>query len=345
MPDLTAIAQSAPGPIAVNTAILLVATGWAGRWAALSILGDHSAALSYPVGGNSLFYTAFRENRVVAAVLKGMQAGVPAVIASVVMDMGGDILRRREWLPTTTGGRLSGDPARTGSTWPGSSWPARFWASRPPLPSSAGRRVRLDPDPALLSAFSDRAFQLWRGVRGPPPHPDPGGDVHHWAGHGGAHRSHHHLPDNSGAHRHQCRHLCGHPDPPDPWAPSWRLGLCLPLLRHRLPAGRVTTGTGASPPSRARCTVLASGYRIPYCLRRTFSDHNRLLGKSRPSRPSFPIWWRGALCGRLCRAAPLGSATRWGSCWAAAYWGASSICFSPVWDKKNGHRKGKRPFS
>ena len=46
----------------------------------------------------SLFYAAFRSNRLVAALLRGMQAGVAAVIASVVVDMAGNILRERDWL-------------------------------------------------------------------------------------------------------------------------------------------------------------------------------------------------------------------------------------------------------
>lgn len=99
MLDLTAITQSAPGPIAVNAAILLGYRVGGPLGAALSILGTILPPFLI-LSVVSLFYTAFRENRVVAAVLKGMQAGVSAVIASVVMDMGGDILRRREWLPT-----------------------------------------------------------------------------------------------------------------------------------------------------------------------------------------------------------------------------------------------------
>ena len=99
MLDLTAIAQSAPGPIAVNAAILLGYRVGGPLGAALSILGTILPPFLI-LSVVSLFYTAFRENRVVAAVLKGMQAGVSAVIASVVVDMGGDILRRREWLPT-----------------------------------------------------------------------------------------------------------------------------------------------------------------------------------------------------------------------------------------------------
>ena len=35
-----------------------------------------------------------------AALLKGMQAGVAAVIASVVVDMAGDIFRQKRLLPT-----------------------------------------------------------------------------------------------------------------------------------------------------------------------------------------------------------------------------------------------------
>ena len=99
MLDLTAIAQSAPGPIAVNAAILL---GWrvAGPLgAAVSILGTVLPPFLI-LSVVSLFYAAFRSNPIVAAVLKGMQAGVAAVIASVVVDMAGDILRQKRLLPT-----------------------------------------------------------------------------------------------------------------------------------------------------------------------------------------------------------------------------------------------------
>ena len=99
MLDLTAIAQSAPGPIAVNAAILL---GWrvAGPLgAAVSILGTVLPPFLI-LSVVSLFYAAFRSNPIVAALLKGMQAGVAAVIASVVVDMAGDIFRQKRLLPT-----------------------------------------------------------------------------------------------------------------------------------------------------------------------------------------------------------------------------------------------------
>ena len=99
MLDLTAIAQSAPGPIAVNASILLGyrVAGLAG--AAVAILGTVLPPLII-LSVLSLFYSAFKSNPVVAAVLRGMQAGVAAVIASVVVDMAGNILRQRDWLST-----------------------------------------------------------------------------------------------------------------------------------------------------------------------------------------------------------------------------------------------------
>ena len=98
MLDLTAIAQSAPGPIAVNASILV---GWrvAGPLgSAVAILGTVLPPLVI-LSVLSLFYAAFRANRVVAAVLKGMQAGVAAVIASVVCDMAGNIFKEKKLLP------------------------------------------------------------------------------------------------------------------------------------------------------------------------------------------------------------------------------------------------------
>ncbi|MBM6938522.1 chromate transporter [Pseudoflavonifractor phocaeensis] len=99
MLDLTAIAQSAPGPIAVNAAILL---GWrvAGPLGALvAILGTVLPPFLI-LSVVSLFYAAFRSNPIVAALLKGMQSGVAAVIASVVVDMAGGILAQKRLLPT-----------------------------------------------------------------------------------------------------------------------------------------------------------------------------------------------------------------------------------------------------
>lgn len=95
MLNLTAIAQSSPGAVAVNASILL---GYriAGLLGALiTIVGTILPPLVI-LSIISLFYTAFRDNRVVGAVLRGMQSGVAAVIADVVIKLGGNITRSKE---------------------------------------------------------------------------------------------------------------------------------------------------------------------------------------------------------------------------------------------------------
>ena len=46
----------------------------------------------------SVFYNAFATNRYIALLLKGMQAGVAAVILDVVFDLGGKVLKTRSWV-------------------------------------------------------------------------------------------------------------------------------------------------------------------------------------------------------------------------------------------------------
>ena len=97
MLDMTAIAQSSPGAIAVNAAILV---GW--RMAGFAGMLVAVAATILPpmviLGAISYGYQAFASNRYVALALGGMQAGVAAVILSVVFDLGGKVLRERSAL-------------------------------------------------------------------------------------------------------------------------------------------------------------------------------------------------------------------------------------------------------
>ena len=86
MLDMTAIAQSCPGAIAVNGAIL-VGQRVAG---AAGIVVATIATIIPPMVILSLvsyFYALFADNPYVAAVLAGMQAGVAAVIFDVVLTM------------------------------------------------------------------------------------------------------------------------------------------------------------------------------------------------------------------------------------------------------------------
>ena len=78
MLDLVAVAQSSPGPIAVN-ASLMVGYHVAGVWgAALSVLGTVIPPL-ITISAVSYFYSLFRSNPYVGNLMLGMQAGVAAV--------------------------------------------------------------------------------------------------------------------------------------------------------------------------------------------------------------------------------------------------------------------------
>ena len=86
MLDLVAIAQSAPGPIAVNGAIVIGYKLAGIPGVLVSVLG----AILPPfviISAISVFYEIFRDNKIVSSMLSGMQAGVAAVIISVVYEM------------------------------------------------------------------------------------------------------------------------------------------------------------------------------------------------------------------------------------------------------------------
>ncbi|NCA97883.1 MAG: chromate transporter [Clostridia bacterium] len=99
MLNIAAIAQSSPGAMAVNAAILI-------GWRLMGITGTLVAIIGTVLppliilSVISLFYATFRDNPVVSAVLKGMMAGVCAVIFDVVITMGQNVLKTKKVLPT-----------------------------------------------------------------------------------------------------------------------------------------------------------------------------------------------------------------------------------------------------
>lgn len=97
MLDYTALAQSSPGAIAVNAAILVgwKAAGFAGM--VVAVLGTILPPMTI-LSVISLFYKAFASNVYVALLLKGMQAGVAAVILDVVCSLGWNVLREHSYL-------------------------------------------------------------------------------------------------------------------------------------------------------------------------------------------------------------------------------------------------------
>ena len=97
MLDMTALAQSAPGAIAVNAAIL-VGRRVAGTVGMLVAVVGTIIPPMVVLSVISLFYEAFAHNRWVAAALSGMQAGVAAVICDVVINLGSRVVKERSAL-------------------------------------------------------------------------------------------------------------------------------------------------------------------------------------------------------------------------------------------------------
>ena len=98
MLDLTAIAQSSPGAIAVNASILI-------GYKTLGISGAFTAILGtiippfVIISVISMFYVAFRDNRFVSMAMAGMLAGVAAVVTDVVITMTASILKEKRLIP------------------------------------------------------------------------------------------------------------------------------------------------------------------------------------------------------------------------------------------------------
>ncbi len=97
MLDFTAIAQSSPGAIAVNCAILVGLKTGGVLGAVVALLG----ALAPSVISISLIYyayAAFRDNHIIAALLEGLKIGAAAVIIDVVITMARAVFKQKSVL-------------------------------------------------------------------------------------------------------------------------------------------------------------------------------------------------------------------------------------------------------
>lgn len=95
MLDLVAIAQSSPGAIAVNGAIVLGYQMAGIPGVLVSVLGSIIPPVVI-ITIISFFYNTFKSNVCIQALLRGMTAGVSAVIMSVVYDMMSDIVKQKD---------------------------------------------------------------------------------------------------------------------------------------------------------------------------------------------------------------------------------------------------------
>ena len=95
MLDLVAIAQSAPGAIAVNGAIV-IGYKLAGIAGILTAIAGTVIPPFLIISILSAGYQAFRSNQIISLMLEGMQAGVGAVIASVTYEMGAGVVKEKD---------------------------------------------------------------------------------------------------------------------------------------------------------------------------------------------------------------------------------------------------------
>lgn len=97
MLDITAIAQSSPGPIPINASVILGyrMAGLAGTFAA--ILGTALPPMII-ISLIAVFYTQFRENQIIATALQVMRAGVAAVIFDVVVNLAKNVCKTKRVL-------------------------------------------------------------------------------------------------------------------------------------------------------------------------------------------------------------------------------------------------------
>ena len=95
--DLTVIAQSTPGPLGVNMAVI---TGYriCGVPGALVCALAASLPPMLIISVISVFYNQFKDNRIIALLLQVMRAGVAAVIVDVVIDLTEKIIKTKKVL-------------------------------------------------------------------------------------------------------------------------------------------------------------------------------------------------------------------------------------------------------
>lgn len=95
MLDITAIAQSSPGPIPINASVIIGYRMYGIPGSLTAVLGTALPPMIV-ISVISYFYAQFRENRVIAAALQVMRAGVAAVIFDVVINLGKHVWETRK---------------------------------------------------------------------------------------------------------------------------------------------------------------------------------------------------------------------------------------------------------
>ena len=100
MLDITAIAQSSPGPIPVNASVILGYRIYGVVGALVAILGTIIPPMII-ISIISVFYDQFRENKIIATALQVMRVGVAAVIFDVVLNLAKNVWDKKSVLYTS----------------------------------------------------------------------------------------------------------------------------------------------------------------------------------------------------------------------------------------------------
>ena len=172
----------------------------------------------------SVFYQIFRDNFIIRELLDGMQAGVGAVIASVVWDMAAGITKKKEWTSIVI---LS------------AAFIASYVMEVPVVyivliciamgvirTVLAGRgNGRNDLSSVIFQFPSDRHVQLRRRLCRDAVNSGTGGEPSRMAGHGRIHQSDHHFPDDTGTDRSEFGNLCRNQDCRDFGSSGFHIGM------------------------------------------------------------------------------------------------------------------------
>lgn len=97
MLDITAIAQSSPGPIPINASVILGYRMQGILGSIVAVLGTSIPPIAI-ISVISLFYVKFRESKVIATALMVMRAGVAAVICDVVINLAKNVIKTKNIL-------------------------------------------------------------------------------------------------------------------------------------------------------------------------------------------------------------------------------------------------------
>lgn len=97
MLDITAIAQSSPGPIPINASVILGYRIYGVLGSLIAVLGTALPPMII-ISAIAYFYDQFRSNTVIATALQVMRAGVAAVILDVTVNLAKNVCKTRRTL-------------------------------------------------------------------------------------------------------------------------------------------------------------------------------------------------------------------------------------------------------